>query len=323
MSYFVRAKNRIKDINLQKHLLSAPLSFGNKFLDLATGGILKDDLIIITARTGGGKTEIVTQIAQSNVKEKKKVHFFALEAFEGEIEQRIKFKLLAQAFFNQQNWREFKAIPNFQDWAFNKLKQIEILEKFEQEVDKHIEQSFDTLFTYYRDNNFDIDEFESKLTQIEKETDLIIIDHLHYFDFEDVDENKALKKTVKQIKDLVSFYRKPVILVVQLRKQNKSLSELLPDIEEIHGSSDIAKIATRIIATAPAKDQEKTRQNILPTYIKLLKNRYDGSRCFYTSLCGFDIQKNSYTDAFKLGELRKNNSEFIILDEMDYPQWAR
>jgi hypothetical protein len=318
---FSKAPSRLADFfDFQKNI-GTPLTFGNSFLDAATGGIFPDDLVIVTARTGGGKTELVSQIAQINSEKKINVHFFALEAHKGEIESRIFFRLLSQAFFTQHFWRQEPQTPNYQDWLQGK--QSDILDKFIPEVSEEFKNRFSTLHTYYRHGPFTFETFEAQLARIWDKTDLLVIDHLHYFDLDSDNENKAITETVKQIRDATSFYRKPVVLVVQLRKADYRNTFPVPALEEIHGSSNISKIATKILATAPARlDNIQGSPHVFPTFFRVLKNRTDGSRCKYTAVCGFDIQKNMYTNNFSLGEFDKDH-DYNTIDRSLYPQWAR
>ena len=69
------------------------LTFGIDFLNDVTGGIFKNDVIVISAHTGIGKTDLSTIIAQHNALEGRNVYYFALEAFQYEIELRIAFKI--------------------------------------------------------------------------------------------------------------------------------------------------------------------------------------------------------------------------------------
>lgn len=314
--------DRLDDLNKIRLLQKKALTFGNAFLDDCFGGLYPDDLVVVTARTGGGKTELVSQIAQENVLNDKKIHLFALEAHYGEIEARIKFKMLSQAFYIQKDWRSYNKIPNYQEWYYGK--QEDILCKFEPEIDEDLKKTMQNLNTYYRHKEFNIEEFEMQMAMIGKDTDLVIVDHLHYFDLDTKkeNENEVLKKTIKQIKDLTMFYRIPTILVVHIRKQDKRVQGILPDIEDIHGSSDITKIGTKIIATAPAKDQISENNSVWPTYFGILKNRMDGSRCNYIGLCGFDTSRNKYAKKYKLGRIDFKTGEFQEIEKHDYPRWA-
>lgn len=318
--HFISSGERMKEI-IDDPFKEVPLlSFGNKFLDDCLGGIAPDDLIIVTARTGGGKTELVAEIARVNVIAKKKVYFFALEAYKNELEKRLKFKILSKLFYDQPNYKDFKKRPNFQDWVYGK--QHELFTKVDMEANGILHNDYQTLKTYYRSLSFNAELFGQITNAIQHDADLIIIDHLHYFDLEDINENIAMKKLVKEIKDISLLIGKPVILVAHLRKSNNSQSVgVVPELEEIHGSSDISKIATKVIATAPAYDQPQESRFRFPTYFKALKNRPDGSRCRYAAISIFDIQKNSYLDGYVIGKINREGSFETCVDS-DIPQWA-
>ncbi len=72
------------------------IPFGVQYLDRALSGIFPNDLIIVGAATGAGKSELATTIAIHNAELGNRVAFFALEAHHGEIELRTKFKLYAR-----------------------------------------------------------------------------------------------------------------------------------------------------------------------------------------------------------------------------------
>jgi replicative DNA helicase len=54
--------------------------FGVTYLDAALKGICPNDLILIGATSGAGKTELCAQIARINAKLGKRVNYIALEA---------------------------------------------------------------------------------------------------------------------------------------------------------------------------------------------------------------------------------------------------
>ena len=316
---FENFEKNLKRLNFFRENLGQPISYGISFLDDALGGIYPDDLILITAKTGGGKTELATNIAANAASHGKTVHFFALEAHPCEIESRIKFKMLATCFYMQMYWRDIGKFPDYQLWFQGK--QDDILKKFEPEVDEILSQQLKTMHTYYTDKEFNINSFEHEMGIIGDKTDLIILDHLHFFDFDDVDENQALKRTIKQIKNVVTQYRKPAIIVVQLRKAERYSEQILPETDDIHGSSDVSKIASKIIVSGPAREEVKKDKNMFPTFFRILKNRTSGARTFYTALCNFDSTRNGYEKEYVLGNVINNGTEFQQL-EGDYPQWA-
>jgi len=298
-----------------------PLTFGIKFLDDCLGGIFPKDLILFTSATGIGKTEAAVQIAQENAAKSKRVHFFALEAESDEIIRRIKYKKLVSMFYNQPHWKAIGQIPDFTMWLMGK--QEHLLSAFEEQIDEELRGTFKNLFFRYRVGDFTADHFQKEVQLIQGETDLIICDHLHYFDHDDINENKALKETVKSIRDVALIIGKPVVLLAHVRKSDRKNKVLIPGIEDVHGSSDIGKIVTRGISIAPAYDQETKEDFRFPTYVRILKNRINGARTRYAGLLSFNSRINKYDDAYFVGKLNYTEDEFQRLEAWDYPDWAR
>ena len=83
------------------------IKFGIEYLDLATDGLSESDLCLIGAESGAGKTEISTLIAQSALKQQKKVYFFALEAEKYEMNKRIHFRIFSSLIANKVHYRHF------------------------------------------------------------------------------------------------------------------------------------------------------------------------------------------------------------------------
>lgn len=321
MIYFKNSLERIPLINEITKEEDFFIPYGNPFLDDALNGIYADDLILITTKTGGGKTELATNIAYNAAKIKKEVYYFALEASQGEIEARIKFKLLASEFYAQDVSTQ-KEFPDYQNWINGK--QANLFRDFQSKVDEKLTDELRTLHTYYGDHEFNIERFEGMMGQIGEKCDVIILDHIHHMDLmDDKNENSALKRTIRQIKKIVSFYRKPAIIITQLRKTDKYSDQLLPSSDDIQGASELIKIATRIIAAAPAKDQLSDKNNVFPTYFRILKNRLSGARTYFTALSAFDSQMNRYSDNYTIGVLRNNESKFEEIPNWEYPAWAK
>ncbi len=319
---FRSAADRLGELSeIRENLYRNPCKFGIPYLDDALSGLYADDMIVLTARTGAGKSEMSAHIACENAMIGKKVHLFALEAYPGEIENRLKFRLLSQAFFSQRDWRHYNETPSYQNWIYGK--QDHLLKQFELQVISLLRSQLKNLNIFYRDESFSIDNFEVKMSMIGAETDLVIVDHLHHFDLQSENETKELKRVVKKMRDITMFYRKPTVLVVHIRKQDKRFETLVPDLEDIYGSSEISKICTKAIGVAPAKNQESDSKHVFPTYFQILKNRLDGSRTRFVALSGFNIQKNTYEDKYILGKEVYGKNEFEELTTADLPQWAK
>lgn len=323
---FMPIEERIKlEREGRKLYQSNILKFGVTYLDDCLGGIFPNDLIIITAKTGLGKTELATIIAQENAMTGRKVHYFPLEAEPQEIERRMKFKLLSDFFYGQENWRGELLKPNYMDWLMGK--QANILDQFEAGVDDQMMSLMRNFYTRYRTTKFGIEDFKRDVQLVAQDTDLIIIDHLHYFDLEDDNENRELKTIVKSVRDIALLIGKPVILLAHVRKSTGKIKTLIPDAEDIMGTSDIPKIATKSISLAPAMDQEPTspeeRKFVFPTYFKITKCRPESARTRWVGLTFYNTRINRYEDRYLLGKLNIEGDEFQNLTDWDYPHWAR
>lgn len=291
------------------------LQFNITFLDDALCGIYPEDLIIIGAKTGFGKTQLATQIALTNSMQGKRVHYLALEASKFEIQRRCKYQIIRQLVFDSK-----KYIPNFtySRWYYGKLD--DELKVFEEIFDSQ-PSPMNYLNVYYRDKDFNIEEFQRVFSYIKDQSDLIIIDHLHYFDFDDANENRAIKDTLKNIRDCALNANKPVILIAHVRKSDKRSKQLIPDIEDFHGSSDIGKIGTKIITIAPVPDSY--RNNCRETYMQIVKSRVDGNIYGYTAKIPFKLVDQNYDKKYYIGKMNYECSEFNTLSSTHIPEWAR
>lgn len=322
--YFKNYSQRLEEMKKQKELLSVSCPFGISYLDRALDGISCNDLIILSSRTGVGKTEACAQIARANINAGKNVYWFALEAYGGEMELRIKFNLLSEAYYADDHKKETNETPNFTKWV--KGKQNHIFRSYEPTVDKLMSYEMQNLFTAYRDETLTVDDFVKETQRIRESADLIIVDHLHYFDYDlNEPESVALKKTIKTIRDLVLCLNKPVILACHLRKSDKKAKTLIPDIDDIHGTSDISKMATKAIIIAPHRKAWKPQYpHYHPTFFRIAKSRDNGQATRYVGVVDFNGQTNSYEKDFKIGELSYDETEFTQLEwESQWPSYLK
>ncbi len=294
------------------------MGFGVKFLDVALGGIFPNDLILLGAKTGLGKTALATRIAYANASKGRRVHYFALEAEKNEIERRIKYGFVSDMVRQRGISHQYRRM-NFLDWYAGRLD--DVTEMYERLVDKELGDKLKTLHTFYRSSDFYAEQFERMMLAIQDQTDLVILDHLHYVDSEDPNENRGYKLIVKKIRDAALSIGKPVIVVAHIRKGDRRSAQLIPSIEDFHGTSDVPKIATKAIMIAPAYEQPSAKTWLLPTYIAPVKCRFDGARTRYVGLINFDIRTGNYEDWFDLGQI--TGEKFEIIDNSKMPAWAQ
>jgi AAA domain len=295
------------------------MTFGVRYLDDALGGIVKRDLILVGAPTGVGKTALATIAALTNCRAGRRVHYFALEAEDREIERRIKYQILAREYYSRIN--HGKRI-RFLDWYQGKLEAE--MGQYSDAAEAEMRDSVaKNLHTYYRVDSFTSDDFAAQLAKIAAETDLVILDHLHYVDHaEDETENKGYKRIVKQIRDSALRLGKPVIVVAHIRKTDRKFSPLVPGIEDFHGSSDIGKIATKAVTIAPDFKTHHEDPSLWSTFIHVAKCRQDNSVTRYVAKCNFNTRTDTYQELYSMGRLIDNGREYRALSEREVPAWA-
>jgi len=334
-----------KDLRIERS--KHKLKYGISFFDDALGGIRQSDVIVIGGPTGRGKTQLAAMIALYNAseitdkdgkvtKEGKRVHYMALEAEDEEIERRFKFSYLSKAYFADEN-REKKARVTFRRWIDGELEGA--LDKYVDQTKSDVNKALGKLSTLYRNSgNFGVKELEQHLRKIVHHTDLVVLDHLHYVDTNDQDENASYKKIIKTIRDVALKHKVPIIVIAHIRKSQVTRNPpIVNNIEDFHGTSDVPKIATVCIMMAPKpmrrpKDTDAAMgkaaipgdkpKYLSPTYLRLCKFRLDSSVCMFTGLLDFNKRTGNYEQKYKLGRLVSGDTEWIPFARPDFPEWA-
>jgi replicative DNA helicase len=312
------------------------LKFGVTYLDEATGGIGPNDIVLIGAKTGVGKTQLATNIAGYNAAKGKRVVLFALEAEKYEIERRIKFAVLLRAYKTQNPDAEEL---HYRDWRHGLLE--DKLGQYETFANNFITTHYSNLRTIYKGwGDYGIHQLERDIMRLAPSTDLIIVDHLHYIDTEGQDTNREMKEVLQVLRDLALFLNKPIILLAHLRKSmgGRKNQALVPDNEDFHGSSDITKICTIALLLAPCYDNfnlfpsgivppffcnKKTGapERLWATYMRISKCRVDGGVVRYCGIGFYDEDTGTYRKEYALGRL---TSADTVWDPEKYrPLWAQ
>lgn len=295
------------------------LYYGVEFLDTALGGIIESDLILIGAYSGVGKSEFVTTVAQNNAMSNKQVVYYALEADQNEIHNRMLYREIAHIYYNEHGKREH---ISYSDFILGNINQ---LIKTERDIAiTRMVNLFNNLHIIYRTTE-DItpDDIAQDMAARYSGTDLFILDHVHYVDYETDNENKGLKNLAKTLRTIALTYNTPIIAISHLRKKDRFNKSITPGLDEFHGSSDLTKIATKVITFAgyDSKDLEPHRKN---TLFRIAKNRIDGSVTHYVCKLVFNIKTNSYEEKFSIGHLSECYEKYVSINNLDkIPYWAK
>lgn len=315
------ASSALSEFAARKELPMSHLRFGVQFLDEALRGIFPDDVVLLGAPSGAGKTQLCCNIALSNLIDGKKVHYIALEAGRFEIERRLKFPMVYERWLSDPNRPKLNGRLTYSSWIAGD--HLAELEPYEQAAAEVFETAFRDLFLFYKHQHFGIRELVDAVLTCSKSTDLILIDHVHYFDFDDENENRAIKEIAKTVRLLALEEQKPIVLVAHLRKRDKANEDLVAGLEEFMGSSDLYKIATKVITMAPGRITDE--EGWFETFFRIPKNRLDSSPTRFLAREFFNPKRGTYeVDKYQLGWAeQKRSAGFAEIDRSKYPEWAR
>jgi replicative DNA helicase len=295
------------------------LTFGNRYLDAAMKGILPHDLVLLGAYSGAGKTQFCVNLAHENIKRGKKVHFIALEAEENEIENRIRYVDILGRYYKDQfrpRVEPDKQKINYLDFIDGEYKSL--LKDYEPEITP---EYYENLKTFYKSRAFDVESLCNIMYAIYHETDLIIVDHVHYFDYDDNKENQALKEIAKKAREICLELGKPMVLVSHLRKKQSGSVEVCPSLDEFHGSSDLVKIATKVVTLARG---EFLGAGEYETLCRIPKCRVDGSVTNFVGKLTFSANSNTYLKNYSIGLKKKKNGEYVEIETANlYPEFIK
>jgi replicative DNA helicase len=302
---------------------------GINYLDDCMQGILDGDLVVLTGDTGVGKTSITTFIAKHNAFLGKNVYYIALEAKDMEIERRIKYQYISRKYYKNglHTPDKFNKYLTYKSWLRGNDK--ELIESLEVEVNAEYSEKLKKLNVIYRKTgDFGIIQLKELINKIKDKADLIILDHLHIFDIDPRYENQEMKIVMKELRDMATIHNKPIIAISHIRK-NRNYESLLPEIQDLHGSSDISKIAYSIISVAPYYNNEYKEEKCLyntqaPTLFRILKDREDSSLTRYIGCHIFDMKTGSYSPEYDIANITDCKKEFTpITKSYDKPHWHR
>jgi hypothetical protein len=212
-------------------------------------------------------------------------------------------------------------IYRYHEWLDGKYKDDKIIQSTIGEVILDYTNIFkNNLFSSYVDEEYTIKEFHEdvSIAKTNYNCDAIILDHLHFFDLTSQNENQEMKLIIKKISAYCKCYDVPIIAIAHIRK---GLTKLVPSMDDIHGSSDIAKIATKVITFSHARDIGKRSPELVPTYFKVWKARKVGGTDYYLLLCDFDLRDYEYQKDFNIYYTNFEETKLVDIDKKHWPYW--
>jgi replicative DNA helicase len=303
-----------EEADLRRRRAAKVMPWNIAFLDDIALGIYPTDLIVFCAASGAGKTTVAALISQLAAAQGRLVHFFALEAHRSEIEQRMLFRTIRDVMRE----RAMRTWLTYAEWMHGRS----VPKDVEDEARSRLIEQTVGLRTYYREQRFAAEDITRLFAAIQHETDLIVLDHLHYVDSDDRNENSAIREATRSVRDIALAIEKPVVVIAHLRKKDAKRPRIIPDIDDVHGSSEIVKVATKVVMLAPARASLADNPGVANTYMQVVKDRFVGA----TGLAGmlrYDLQTLQYQDEYVLGRLSFIGDTFEALEADSLPYWAR
>lgn len=270
-------------------------SFGVPYLDEKVTGILPNDLILVGARSGAGKSSLAQMIAAHNSRLGNKVSLISLENFENDdFITKAYYSYVKQTRNYNLTVREFMGGLGT---SFNP--DMQALERAEQEAEKF----FENIVLTTRKKGFDLEELKKTMVKnvVEDGCKIIILDHIDYIDKIDPKENDIIHITeiMRTIRELQDAENVAVIAMSHLRKPFTGKTAIkVPGVDEFIGSSNKVKESTMVIVFAPDDTtNETTMKKQKATYCCIRKLRHGG----YDNTCArlwFDVRTGRYLDEY-------------------------
>lgn len=291
------------------------IKFGIDYLDDALFGIFQDDLVLLGAQSGKGKTHLAVKLAQNAAKQGKKVYYFALEAAKGEIEQRLIFSQLNITHITQGQY-----MTGVVD------------EAVEKETDRVINENLflgdkgGDVFVYYKGVNFSPKDLERELLGNQHKGDLFIIDHFHFLDYDpSQSEQSDHKAAMRVIRSTALSMGKPVILLAHMNKAFARTGNPIPGMYDFYGTSDLINIATRVITLSTRVPEETLGGPASAdkglTVFYTAKERYDGSKTNFFGITNYSPINGEYLPGYLLAEY--DTQKLLTRSDRQFPYWAK
>ena len=154
-------------------------TYGIDFLDAQLSGIHPNEIVLIGAKSGVGKTTMVEHIITHNLDNNKKVAFFRLEGDAMEFYDRQQYQFVKNIMKENGHNIDFKLAD------FRLGKTHEKTKKYEDMAIHHLGIAYQDLFLY--NNKLPMNNGVLKHMMdytADNHIDLIVIDHIHYFDWD-------------------------------------------------------------------------------------------------------------------------------------------
>ena len=216
--------------NDRDKIIKYPYSMMNKAFE----GIFPTTFCVVGADTGLGKSELLGHIAFSAAEQGKKVVYFDFENDDGDFIMRQIAKKTSKMMNKEISVARLRTMVESDEILVNNV--MEAAEK--------IAETTKDMRIFKNKDIPTIEQFIEILDTIE-DVDLVIVDHLHYFNFDSAKESHAVQISLI-MRELRKMTKKriPIFVASHLKQRH---GNKLPTNYDLFGSSNIAKEAKNVI----------------------------------------------------------------------------
>lgn len=288
------------------------------YLDEYLSGIMPGDFVLIGADTGCGKSELAYKLAFSNASEGKEVHLIALECDEDEPYARNIYKQIAKKFYEAP--RRYEGRLTYRNYMLNEKINPAQIEQLEKEVMAENIGKSKSLYVHYRQKEFGLKQLTEKISTISASCDLLVIDHIDYFDLNiQENENAQVTNIMKVLREMNQTYNVPIVVISHMRKK-QNRKQKLPGIDDFMGTSNKAKQVKTIIILARDYERDNHDEYKYGTFIFAAKASRFAPSTNLVARTIYNALTNDYEKHYELARICNHGEE--IVSEPSRPDWA-
>lgn len=267
------------------------LTSGYKTVDDFMGGIMEDELFILTGVPGVGKTKLAVHMARVNGQKGNKVAFCSME---------MTNKMLVVQMIS-----DMTGIP-MQHIIQQTLNEAD--RKAVEKATKELEE--ESPFRFYRRTmqftSQDIETMVKKIIEKEGRLDMLFIDHLRFIERDSkLADHAEMERILKELANLAQEYRVCIVCIAHFGKGDDSKPRPAND---LLGGAAVRNYVTKILQLWRKEMHEEVQENNTvsekATHFCIQKNRYGGNVGVVRML--YDKKSGLYLDQ----EIKKENNIF-------------
>lgn len=224
------------------------ISLGIRALDKLTGGLHDDDLTILTARPGIGKTALALQIADTLAERGKRILFYSLEMRAKRVNRRLASR---------------RARVNFQQIERGRADADDLAK-----IMRALGEIADLPIVVNDDNHITSSHIMAEADQLRP--DLIVIDNLNIMlepqAYANENDVKRIGRASRNLKIIANDLHIPVLCICHLNRQTESRANKRPQLSDLRDSGEIEQNADNVLGMYRDMGGDEQAANIVEVW---------------------------------------------------------